>query len=140
MLSFRVLWIHSQNVMSLSNGYCCNQILIQLNFSNKSPWQHKKLRTGLKNSLGHLLLKFKILVWKKKRLWNNELKIQKDFLQRTENTLIIKKCFKLMLLKICCEGTEKSSYKMTENICKHFSDKAFLFKYTQIFILRKTDQ
>lgn len=45
-----------------------------------------------------------------------------------------------MLLKICCEGTEKSSYKMTENICKHFSDKAFLFKYTQIFILRKTDQ
>ena len=77
---------------------------------------------------------------KEKRSWDNELKIQKDFLQRSQNTLIIKKFFKLKLLKICCGGTEKPVYKMTENICKHFSDKALLFKYIQIFILRKTAQ
>ena len=35
---------------------------------------------------------------------------------------------------------ELRSYKMTENICKHFSDKALLFKCTQILILRKTAQ
>ena len=146
--------------MSLSNGYCCNQILIQLNFSNKSPWQHKKLRTRMKNkvldtcylnssiinTMAGISMKLnpsqqnsKFLYERKKDCEIMSLRFNKIFTEE-ENTLIIKKCFQLMLLKICYEGTEKSSYKMTENICKHFSDNALLFKYTQIFILRKTAQ